>query len=47
VVEQRSDARVEEGFLISARGYGRLRIDEVQGETKKGRIGVMLFRYGK
>ena len=47
VVEQRSDVRVEEGFLISARGYGRLRIDEVQGETRKGRIGVMLFRYGK
>ena len=47
VVEERSDARVEEGHLISARGFGRLRIDEVQGETKKGRIGVMLFRYGK
>ena len=46
-VEERSDVRVEEGHLISARGYGRLRIDEIQGETKKGRIGVMLFRYGK
>lgn len=47
VVELRSDARVEEGFLISARGYGRLRIDEIQGETKKGRIGCALFLYGK
>ncbi|MBQ9952610.1 MAG: RNA-binding protein [Clostridia bacterium] len=47
VIEMRSDARVEAGHLISARGYGRLRIDEIQGETKKGRIGVMLFRYGK
>lgn len=47
IVEERSDARVEEGSLISARGYGRLRVDEVQGETKKGRIGVMLFCYGK
>lgn len=47
VVEMRSDVHVDAGHLISARGYGRLRIDEVQGETKKGRIGVMLFRYGK
>jgi len=47
VAEERSDARLESGDLISARGYGRLRIDDIQGETKKGRIGVMLFRYGK
>lgn len=45
--ELRADVRVEVGGLISARGYGRLRVDEVQGETKKGRIGLMLFRYGK
>ena len=47
IPEERGDVRVVEGSLISARGYGRLRIDEVQGETKKGRIGVVLFRYGK
>lgn len=47
IPEERSDVRVEAGALISARGYGRLRIDEVQGETRRGRIGVMLFRYGK
>ncbi len=46
-VEIRSDVRVDAGDLISARGYGRLRIDEIQGETKKGRIGAVLFRYGK
>lgn len=46
-VELRGDVRLEAGDLISARGYGRLRVDEIQGETKKGRIGVMLFRYGK
>lgn len=45
--ELRGDVRVEAGSLISARGYGRLRIDEVQGETRRGRIGVVLFRYGK
>lgn len=46
-VEEKSDVRVEEGGLISARGYGRLRVDEIEGETKKGRMGLKLFRYGK
>ena len=46
-MEERGDVHLEAGDLISARGYGRLRIDEIQGETKKGRIGVLLFRYGK
>ena len=47
VPELRADARVEAGSLLSARGYGRLRVDEVQGETRKGRVGLMLFRYGR
>lgn len=47
VPEERSDVRVGEGDLISARGCGRLRVDEIQGETRKGRIGALLFRYGK
>ena len=47
VPELRGDVRVEEGSLLSARGYGRLRVDEVQGETRHGRTGVVLFRYGK
>lgn len=47
VVEERADVRVEQGGLISARGYGRLRLDEVQGETRKGRVGLSLFRYGR
>lgn len=46
-IEERGDVRLEAGDLISARGYGRLRVDEIQGETKKGRIGAVLFRYGK
>lgn len=46
-IEERGDVHLEAGDLISARGYGRLRIDEIQGETKKGRIGAVLFRYGK
>jgi len=46
VVEERTDVRLESGDLLSVRGYGRMRIEEIQGETRKGRIGVVLFRYG-
>ena len=45
--ELRPDVRVDAGDLISARGHGRLRVDEIQGETRKGRVGLALFRYGK
>ena len=43
--EERPDARVEQGALVSARGKGRLLLEQVQGETKKGRIGVILRRF--
>jgi RNA-binding protein YlmH len=42
----RPDARVEAGDAISVRGYGRLRIDEYGGETRKGRIPVRYARFG-
>jgi RNA-binding protein YlmH len=44
--EERTDARVGAGDLISIRGYGRLRVDEEQGLTKKGRLGVQMTRFG-
>ena len=44
--EERTDARVREGDLISVRGQGRLRVDEEQGLTKKGRLGVRMTRFG-
>ena len=47
VFEERCDKELVEGDLISARGLGRLRVDAIQGETRKGRIGLNLFRYGK
>lgn len=47
IIEERTDFRLSEGDLISARGYGRLKLTEIQGETRKGRIGIVLFRYGK
>ena len=43
---QRPDARVGEGDAISARGYGRLVIDQVGAPTKKGRLPLRLIRYG-
>ncbi|MBQ6325386.1 MAG: RNA-binding protein [Clostridia bacterium] len=42
----RPDARVSEGDLISARGYGRLRVEAFMGESRRGRLVVALFRYG-
>jgi len=44
--EERADARVHEGDLISVRGHGRLRVDEEQGLTRKGRLGVLMTRFG-
>ncbi len=36
---------VKEGDVLSMRGRGRLEVSEVRGQTKKGRIGVLLKRY--
>lgn len=44
--EERADARVKEGDLISIRGLGRLRVDQEQGLTKKGRLTVLMTRFG-
>lgn len=41
------DTRLREGDLISAKGYGRLKLETLQGESRKGRQIIMLFRYGK
>lgn len=47
-VEQlRPDVELEEGDLISLRGYGRLRLLQIQGRTRRGRLALTLFRYGK
>ena len=41
-----ADARLKEGDLISARGQGRIRVEEFQGESRRGRRVVAVFRYG-
>lgn len=43
----KGDRKVEAGDLVSARGHGRMKVLQEQGETKKGRVGVVLFRYGE
>lgn len=42
----RVDALIEVGDLISLRGEGRIRLESVEGETRKGRIAVRIFKYG-
>ena len=42
-----TDARLDEGDLISARGYGRIKVVAFQGESRRGRQIVTVFRYGK
>lgn len=36
---------VKEGDVISLRGYGRIKLQEVKGITKKGRISLHILRY--
>ena len=42
-----ADAHLAEGDLISARGYGRVRVVAFQGESRRGRQVVQVFKYGK
>ena len=42
-----ADAHLSEGDLISARGYGRVRVVAFQGESRRGRQVVQVFKYGK
>jgi RNA-binding protein YlmH len=46
VPQLRPDARLSEGDLISARGYGRVKVTAFQGESRRGRQVVQVFRYG-
>ena len=42
---EKSDKPVEEGQKISVRGLGKIKLETVSGQTKKGRIGVVIHRY--
>ena len=39
------DVKVGEGDVISARGYGKIRLAEIGGETKKQRIRIVIQKY--
>lgn len=43
--EQHADRRMQEGDLISIRGFGRIKIVEVGQPTRKGRLPVALRRF--
>ena len=47
IPELRGDIHLEEGDLLSVRGHGRMRILAFEGQTRKGRLAVRLFRYGE
>lgn len=44
--QRQGDARVDLGDMISIRGYGRLRLAQVGQETRKGRLPIVVERFG-
>lgn len=42
---EKPDKSVEEGSKISVRGLGKIRLRSINGQTKKGRISIMIDRY--
>ena len=42
---EKSDKTIPEGSVISVRGLGKIRLHCIRGETKKGRISVVIHRY--
>ena len=42
---EKPDKQIAEGMKISVRGLGKMKIQSVSGETKKGRIWVVIHRY--
>lgn len=42
---EKPDKTVDEGVKISVRGLGKIKLSDVNGQTKKGRISVVIHRY--
>lgn len=42
---EKPDRTVTEGVKISVRGLGKIKLQSVGGQTKKGRIGIVIERY--
>lgn len=47
IEELRPDIPVTEGDVLSVRGSGRVKVLRVDGQTKKGRLAMQVFVYGK
>ena len=45
MTEENPSCIVSEGDIFSVRGVGRMRLSQVQGETKKGRIRIRIEQY--
>ena len=42
---EKADKQIPEGAEISVRGLGKIKLYSVNGQTKKGRISVVIHRY--
>ncbi len=42
---EKADKQVSEGSCVSVRGLGKIKLYSVNGQTKKGRISVVIHRY--
>lgn len=45
IEEIRTDAQLSEGAMLSLRGAGRARLSQIGSLTRKGRTGIVIFRY--
>lgn len=45
LVTEKPDKPVAQGSTVSLRGFGKIKLDQVNGLTKKGRISVVIHRY--
>lgn len=45
MTEENPSRSVSEGDVFSARGFGRMKLTQVEGETKKGRIRIRIEQY--
>ena len=42
---EKPDKLINEGASVSVRGLGKIKLKSVNGQTKKGRISVIIHRY--
>ena len=42
---EKADKAVAEGNKVSVRGLGKIKLERINGQTKKGRISVIIHRY--